>query len=121
MGCTSMFVRDLSLGYIMKLSGSSDGFIPSYLHVQCTDCTAGYLPSKTAAARSKKALNSLICLRVPPPWLLLLAWSATRLTSNSRLARSAFFCSAGDSSAAACPFSTARSISCMAEESEMWR
>jgi hypothetical protein len=35
------------------------------------------------------------------------------------LAKSAFFFSVGLSSGAACPFSTARSISCMVDEREM--
>lgn len=80
-----------------------------------------HLRSNTVAARSRKALNSLICFSVPPLSLLDDAWSATLLMSSSKLARSAAFCSDADSSSAACPFSMARSMSCMAEDKDMWR
>jgi hypothetical protein len=62
--------------------------------------------SSTNAARSRKALNSSICLRIPPESLLLLTWSATRLRSTSVPAISA------PSVSEDFPKSIASSISC---------
>lgn len=68
------------------------------------------------AARSKNELKSLTCLRIPPVKLDELACSDTRDTSSSRLASSASFCAARESSGASLPCSTARSTSCMRED-----
>lgn len=72
--------------------------------------------SSAMAARSKNELKSLTCLRIPPVKLDELACSDTRDTSSSRLASSASFCAARESSGASLPCSTASSTSCMRED-----
>lgn len=85
------------------------------VHVQLS--FASWL-QRTAIARSKKALNPLICLSV----LVLLelhACSVTLPINNSKFASSAAFNSLAESSGAARPCSMARSTSCIAVEREM--
>lgn len=81
----------------------------------------GYLLSRAVAALSRKALKALIWYKAPPLSALEQASAEILLTMSSKLASSASLCSAAASSGAVFPLSTARSISCMSDESLKWR
>lgn len=60
-------------------------YIISYHVVSCQDQTF-FLPSNASAARSMNALNALICFKIPPSPLALLASDATRFSMSSKFA-----------------------------------